>query len=393
MATLLVIIFWICAAILFYTYAVYPPLIWCLSRIFGREAAAREIDESNAPAISLLIAAHNEEAVIDQRLRNALATDYPSDRLEIVVASDGCTDRTASIVRGYADRGVRLIEFTERRGKAAALSRAIAQLQSEIVVLSDANTQLDPSAIRKLAGWFNDPAVGVVCGRLVLVDPSNGYNADSFYWKFETILKQSEARLGALLGANGAIYAIRRSMFIPPPDGTLVDDFAIPLLIKLRHGCSIIFDSQAIAHEETAMDLREEFRRRVRIGTGNFQNLALLWPLLSPRRGFIAFSFFSHKLLRWLCPFFLIAILISSIALADRSFYLIVLLAQFALYVIAAGAMISPRTQLPKALRLAAMFANMNVALLAGFVRWCLPSSQKTWQPTARSSFLEKKSG
>src|ERR1700733_13288400 len=286
MGTISIIIFWVCAGILFYTYLVYPPLIWCLSRLFGRKAIAHEIDDNNAPSVSLLIAAHNEEAVIEQRLNNALALDYPHDRLEIVVPSDGSSDRTTSIVRGYADRGVHLIDFADRRGKAAALSRAIAQLQSEIVVMSDANTELDALAIRQLVRWFDDPAVGVVCGRLVLVDPLSGHNTDSIYWKFETMLKRSEARLSALLGANGAIYAIGRCLFEPPPDGTLVDDFAIPLLAKLRHGCSIIYDADAIAREETAMDVREEFRRRMRIGTGNFQNVALLWPLLNPRRGF-----------------------------------------------------------------------------------------------------------
>ncbi|HMB96357.1 MAG TPA: glycosyltransferase family 2 protein [Tepidisphaeraceae bacterium] len=394
MATTSVIIFWSCATVFIYTYLVYPPLIWCLSRVFGCMASAREIDDSNAPNVSLLIAAHNEEAVIDQRLNNALALDYPHDRLEIVVVSDGSSDQTTNIVNSYADRGVRLIEFAEQRGKAAVLGRAIAQLQSEIVVLSDANTDLDISAVKKLVRWFDDSTVGVVCGRLILIDPLSGHNADSFYWKYETMLKQSEARLGALLGANGAIYAIRRWLFVSPPDGTLVDDLVIPLLAKLRHGCSILYDAQAIAREETAMDVREEFRRRVRIGAGNFQSIGLLWPLLNPRRGFIAFSFFSHKLLRWFCPFFLIGLLASSIALADRPFYRIILLAQLAMYAIAAAAMIAPRKLgLPKLIRLAVLFVNMNIALLAGFCRWCFPSGQNTWKPTARSSLLEKKSG
>src|SRR5205823_14619527 len=150
----------------------------------------------------------------------------------------------------YAGRGIRLLDYSERQGKAAVLNSAFAELSGEIVLLSDANTQTDPAALRKIVRWFRQPAVGVVCGRLVLTDPRTGRNVDSLYWRYETFLKRCEGRLGALLGANGGIYAIRKAFFTPIPAGTVLDDFIIPLLAKLRTGCTILYDDEAVAQEE-----------------------------------------------------------------------------------------------------------------------------------------------
>jgi len=391
LSTIFIIAFWSCAGLIAFTYALYPPLVWCWSRLWGREPAARDVSDQDAPMISLLIVAHNEEAVMKQRLANALSMDYPRDRLEIVVASDGSSDRTTAIVR---EQGVRLIEFLEQRGKAAAINRAIPQLRGQIVILSDANTEFDSQAVRKLVRWFHDPKVGAVCGRLMLTDVQTGRNVDSVYWRYETMLKQSESRLGGLLGANGAVYAIRRSMFSPTPDGTIIEDFVIPLLARLRHGCSILYDIQAVAREESAPRVRDEFRRRCRIGTGNFQSFAVLWPLLNPRHGFVAFAFFSHKVLRWFCPFFLVGLLVSSLALVDHRFYRIALVAQLIFYAVASITLLIPnRLKLPKLLALSGMFVSMNAALLVGFVRWLSRSRHGSWSPTPRASILENKSG
>src|SRR5205085_81616 len=216
------------------------------------------------------------------------------------------------IVSRYADRGVRLLASAARRGKANVLNSSIPAVKGEVVLLSDANTFTDPQAARHLARWFEDPRVGVVSGRLILTDPATGRNADSLYWKYETLLKKYEGRLGALLGANGGIYAIRRALFTAIPGDTIVDDFVIPLEAKLRTGCGIVYDPEAVAREETAPNVGCEFHRRARIGAGGFQSLGLLWRLLNPARGWVAFTFFSHKVLRWVCPFFLLGLLVSS---------------------------------------------------------------------------------
>ncbi|HVT88948.1 MAG TPA: glycosyltransferase family 2 protein [Tepidisphaeraceae bacterium] len=385
MSTILVIFFWLCAGLILYTYAVYPLLVMVLSEFLGKDRTAREVDSTNWPNVSLLIAAYNEQAVIERRIANALAMDYPKEKLEIAIASDGSNDETANIVKRYAGQGVRLIEFAERRGKSAVLNRAIPQLRGEIVVLSDANSEFEPSALKKLVRWFDDPAVGIVSGRLVLTDARNSRNADSLYWNYETFLKKSESRLGGLLGANGAIYAIRRSCFTPIPDDTVVDDFLIPLLMRLHHGFLVHYDFQAIAYEQAPNQVRDEFRRRMRIGTGNLQNLSLLWPLLDPRQGFVAISFFSHKVLRWLCPFLLIGILIGSACLFNHPFFRVVTILQGAFYCMAMIVAILPRSAgVPKLFRLPTMFVSMNLALLVGYSRWLLQNHHGTWEPTAR---------
>jgi cellulose synthase/poly-beta-1,6-N-acetylglucosamine synthase-like glycosyltransferase len=382
--------FWACAALVAYAYLLYPVAIWWLARRFGRPAMPPAGIAEEWPSVALLIAAHDEEAVIEERLRNALATDYPAGKFEVVVGSDGSTDGTAAIVRRYADDGVRLLDYEQRRGKAAVLNSAVAELDSEIVVLSDANTDIDPAAARRLVRWFRDPRVGAVCGRLVLTDPRTGRNADSLYWRYETFLKRCEGQLGALLGSNGAIYAIRRELYVPIPDGTIVDDFVIPLLAKLRSGCEIVYDCEAVASEETPPDVGSEFRRRARIGAGGFQSIGMLWRLLDPRRGWVAFTFLSHKILRWLCPFFLIGLLASNLLLWDRPFYRACLLGQAAFYLASLLMAAAPGRLAPlKPLRLATMFTGMNLALLVGFWRWLFGSQRGTWDRTARGAETE----
>jgi cellulose synthase/poly-beta-1,6-N-acetylglucosamine synthase-like glycosyltransferase len=379
------VIFWTCAALVVYAYAAYPLVIWCLSRAFGRRPQPPAVADADLPTVSLLIAAYNEAAVIGDRLENALRADYPPGKFRVVVASDGSSDATAEIVSRFAGRGVTLLDYKARRGKSSVLNNAMEEIDSELVLLSDANTHFDPDAPRKLARWFADPSIGTACGRLLLTDPATGANADGMYWKYETFLKKCESRLGALLGSNGAIYAIRRSEYVPIPGDTIVDDFVIPLLAKLKADRKIVYDADAVAREETAEDVAAEFRRRSRIGAGGFQAIVLLRRLLDPRHGWVAFTFFSHKILRWLCPFFLIGMLVTSALLWERPLYRWLLAAQVAFYLVWPLAGRLPRLPGPlKLLRLAAMFTSMNAALLAGFWRWLRGSQKSAWERTAR---------
>jgi cellulose synthase/poly-beta-1,6-N-acetylglucosamine synthase-like glycosyltransferase len=377
-------LFWTCLSLVVFAYLGYPLLIGLLGTCFGtRRCPPAGADDW--PTVSLLIAAHNEEAEIEERIQSALAMDYPADRLEIVIASDGSSDATPAIVRRHAKRGVRLLDYPQRRGKAAVLNAAMTEVNGEIVLLSDANTHIDPHALRSMVRWFADPQVGVVCGRLILHDPERGRNVDSVYWNYETFLKKNESRLGALLGANGAIYAIRRQCYRPIPNNTIVDDFVIPLRAKLQTGCAIVYDCEATAHEVTPRAIGCEFHRRARIGAGGLQSLGLLWPLLDPRRGWIAFTFFSHKVLRWACPFFLLALLASNFALADQLPYTAFLLAQLAFYAVSLLAAFLPaQPRLLRLLRLTTMFTGMNAALLVGYWRWFCGRQKGVWKPTAQ---------
>ncbi len=380
-----ILVFWACFGLVFYAYVLYPALAFALSRLCGRPNPAAVPGPDGLPHVSLLLAAYDEETVLADRLEGAIATDYPAGLFEVVVGSDGSTDGTAAIARSFADRGVRLLDFPERRGKAAVLNDAILTLRGEIVVLSDANTLVDPRAVSKLVRHFARPEVGAVCGRLVLVDSATGRNADGLYWRYETFIKKCEARLGALLGANGAIYAIRRDLYVPIPAGTIIDDFVIPLLAKIRHGCQLVYEAEATAVEETAPDIAAEFRRRARIGAGGFQSLGLLWPLLNPLRGWVAWAFWSHKVLRWLCPLFLIGMIAANLAMIGSPPWRWVLAAQATFYAMSV-AVPSTAYRLPWPLRLASMFTSMNAALLVGFFLWASGRNRGTWRPTARAN-------
>jgi cellulose synthase/poly-beta-1,6-N-acetylglucosamine synthase-like glycosyltransferase len=382
----LVTCLWTCVAVLVYTYLGYPVLVWYLARCFARRCTPpRCPDDAELPSLSVLIAAYNEEAVIEARIQNALALDYPREKLEIVVASDGSSDRTAEIVRRLESRTVRLLDYRCRRGKAAALNSAFTELRGEVVMLSDANTFTEPGAARLLARWFRDERVGVVCGRLILTDPVSGGNVDSFYWKYETALKRCEGRLGALLGANGAIYAIRRDLFSPIPEGTILDDMLLPLQCRLRTGCGLVYDSEAVAHEESAPDMASEFRRRSRFAAGSLQCIRSLWRLLDPRQGWVALAFLSHKVLRWLCPIALVGLAVSNLCLWQQPFFRWLLAGQAAFYLVALVAAFLPGRFLPlRVLRLTTLFTSMNVALLVGLWKALRGRQQAAWRRTAR---------
>lgn len=378
-------LFWLCSSVVIYVYVGYPLLLAAVSRLFGR--LPRPPASSGAvPTISVIIAARDEERVIRERIENLLELDYPADRLEFLIASDGSRDGTCEIVREYAHLGVRLLDFPVNRGKSAVLNDAVASATGEILLLSDANTNLHPSAARLLARWFADPRVGVVCGQLKLVDAVSGRNVDGTYWKYETFLKKCESRLDALLGANGAIYAVRRRLFPRLPGKVAVDDLVIPLLIRMESGSRLVYDADAIAVEETAPEVRSEFSRRARIGAGGFQCLSLIWPILNPRQGWISLAFVSHKLLRWTGPFFLAGALVGSALVGGEPLYGAITLAQLTLYLTAAGGYVWPElVSVSPLIALPTMFAAMNVALLAGFFRWATGRQSGTWARTTRA--------
>ena len=367
---------------------------------------------SELPRVTMVVAAHNEAACIGAKLRNFQALDYPKEKLDLIVGSDGSEDETDAIVARFArdDPRVRL-SIAPRVGKSAVLNRCVPQARGEWVLLTDANTMLRPDALRALARHTINPDVGAIAGRLVLLKPGsstgNG-NADGFgetategeglYWRHETWLKSTEASLGVLLGMNGALYALRRDLFTPLRPETIVDDLVIPLRLVIA-GHALAWAPDALAFEETATSLADESRRRVRIAAGNFQSLAWLWPLLSPRRGLWAYAFWSHKVLRWCAPLFLALAFVANAALALQGrLWSALFAAQCVFYGLAlVGALVAepvseapwPRRAkwtrlllLPRAIH---FFVRMNWAQACGFVRFVLGRQRATWERTARA--------
>ena len=381
--------FWLAVGAIVYTWIVYPLLLWLLCAVRRLLPRRPRMSPNELPFVSLVIAAYREESVIGDRIRNALELDYPADRLEILIGVDGNEDRTGDIVGEFNDDRIRLVQFPERRGKASVLNDCVPASRGEIIAFSDANTNMARNAIQVLVSHFGDSRIGCVCGQLVLTDPTTGRNVDSVYWRYENFLKNREAELNALLGVNGAIYAIRRELFRPIPANTIVDDFVIGMRVH-EQGQRLVYDGTAQAFEETAPSISGEFHRRTRIGAGNFQSLVWLWKLLLPIRP-VAFSFLSHKVMRWLCPYLMLIAFVTNCLLATESPYNILLAAQSIFYLLAAsGFVIRKGRGWYKLLHVPAMFVAMNAALAVGLWRFLKSTQGATWKRTTRSSELSE---
>ena len=385
------ILFWTCVAGIVYPYVGYPIVAWAISRFYRDpvQVAENSVPPNDWPMVSLIIAAYKEEKVILPRLVNATLLDYPVDKLEVLVGVDGREDVTGELVSGFQDSRIRLVQYPQRRGKASVLNDTVPQAKGEILVFSDANTMTQPDSLKRLVRHFRETQVGAVCGKLELIDPSSGQNVDGIYWKYENFLKGCEGRINGLLGVNGGIYALRRELYDPIPSNTIVDDFLIGMRVHLKHK-TLIYDPTAIALEETPDTIGQEFHRRTRIGAGGFQSLRWLAPLLNPARGWIAFTYWSHKMLRWFCPLCMLGALIANLLLLDARIYQITLGLQLALYLTAVAGLLTPLgNYLPRLLRLPAMFVSMNAALLVGMWRSVRGIRSGTWKRTERTQPLE----
>lgn len=374
-----------CFAVL-YTYIIYPVILGLCVRLRGRRAPAERGQDRTGrtmPLVSVVIAAHNEEAVIGSKLENLRATVYPEDRIEFLFGSDGSTDTTNEILRSVTGMQFRAEYFETNRGKAAVLNDLIARARGEIVVFSDANTVYAPTTIRALVEGFEDPEVGGVCGELVLeVDARTmGGQGESWYWKYETAIKRWESDCGTLIGATGGVYAIRRSLYEPLDTSVpLTDDLLIALQV-VRKGYRVVYAPDAVASESASDSVALEFRRKSRIGAQNFNTLKFIGVLLHPRYGFAAFAFWSHKIVRWGVPFLLLALVISSGLLAGGSaLHLAVLAGGGILGGLAAAGWLLDRLGIRLGVfGLPLYFVAMNAALLVGFIRFVMGTQSTTW--------------
>src|SRR6516164_770754 len=351
-------LFWISVAFPLYVYIGFPLLLWLLAALVRRAPRQRAIE----PSVSLLVAAYNEAAVIADKIRNSLALDYPGDKLEIVVASDGSEDATADIVRSFEAENsgrVRLLNYPLNRGKMAVLNDALRELRGDIVAFSDATSMLAADSLRTLVQSFSDPSVGAASGvyRLLKKDQAQLGAQEDVYWKYETFLKVQEARLGAFTGAHGSLFAIRRALYPFPSANTINDDFTIPMRI-LERGHRVAYEPAAVAFEE-AHEM-EGFSRRVRITAGNIEQLREIKSLLWPPRPFVLFCLLSHKTGRLLVPAFMLIALATNLALRGQFPYNWLLVGQALFYCLAAlGGTVDLK---PKILRLPYYFCMVNAA-------------------------------
>jgi cellulose synthase/poly-beta-1,6-N-acetylglucosamine synthase-like glycosyltransferase len=372
-------ILWTGGFLLAYTYLGYPLLIWAGASL--RPRLLRRHDHE--PTVSVLVVAQNEAPRIERRIENLLRLDYPPERLEVLVVSDGSTDSTEGRARPYEAKGVRVIGFPRRRGKPAVLNELVPQARGQIVVLADARQEFEAGTLRALVAAFADPSVGAVSGELILSPNAGGTAVGEgvgFYWRYEKFIRRNESRVDSTVGATGAIYAIRKELFAPIPEDTVLDDVLIPVLIAAR-GYRAVFEPTARAYDRAAATAADEFRRKVRTIAGNFQLFARNPWLLDPRRNRLWAQTISHKGLRLLTPVLLTAALTANVLLAQSAVYRGTLAVQLAFYAAAVTgrALRNVRGTIPL-LTVPYLICLLSWATVVAFMRFASGRQSATWE-------------
>ncbi|MFN3148505.1 glycosyltransferase family 2 protein [Bremerella sp.] len=371
---------WLAIALVIYAYAGFPFLLTI------RGAWARPIKKSPAtPSVTLVIIAHNEEDVIADKLQNTLAQDYPAEKLEILVGSDGSDDGTNERVQDFAPQGVRLLAC-ERQGKIGTLNETVAQATGEILVFSDANSMYDTGSLKAIASCFSDPSVGGVAGdQVYTTDKGNaGSLGERLFWNFDRFLKRMQSRSGSVTSSTGAIHAVRRELFEPVPSG-VCDDFLISTRVVAK-GYRLVFEPDAIAYEEVAASDKAEFRRKSRIIARGIRGLWVMKTLLNPFvYGFYSFQLASHKLLRWSVIFLLPVIFLLSVMCASQGFvYQLLLGLQIVFYALALVGILlrnTPifRNKLAKIMAVPYFFCMANFSALSGWYQFIVGRRVDIW--------------
>jgi cellulose synthase/poly-beta-1,6-N-acetylglucosamine synthase-like glycosyltransferase len=398
----LTILFWLCFGATAYTYFLYPLFLWILTRFVlsaspNIEDASRlgpdsEKTDTELPTVTMVISAYNEKDILPDKISNCRAIDYPPEKLTFLIGSDGSTDGTAQILHRIEDDRFGVLVSRIRRGKVQMLNRLMKQVASDLVVFSDANTMYQPDAIIELVKKFQQPNVGAVIGKLELSVPvheTNPCQTEGLYWRYENRLKEMESALGAVPTINGGIFAIRRELFEELPAQAVTEDQVLGMkIMSRRYRC--LFAPEACGRE-TVSSWQGELRRRIRISAGNFQSLFLVPAILNPRLGWVSFAFVSHKLLRWLAPFFLVGMLWANLMLAGQLFYGSTLLLQAVFYISGLIGAILPKLggviakqSVFRVLAIPKYFLLMNFAILLGCARFIFRRQQVTWAKAQR---------
>jgi cellulose synthase/poly-beta-1,6-N-acetylglucosamine synthase-like glycosyltransferase len=376
-------VFWLSLVLIAYTYGGYALFISLLSILPWKPVRRAAIE----PKVSLIIAAYNEEKDLGRKIENSFELDYPADRLEIIVASDGSTDSTDEIARSYAtnDRGVRVVlhRVEGRKGKTAAQNSAVKAATGEIVVFSDAASMYDRNAVRSLVRNYADPTVGAVSGQYHYLKPKQGSVgfATMLFWKFENFIKSRQTRIQTITGCCGCIYSVRKRLYTDLP-AEIISDLVEPLAI-LRQGYRIVFEPEALAYEEPTEKPKDEFKMRVRVIVRGMNGLLFMRTLLNPFKfPFVSFQLISHKVLRWLIPCFCITAFLSNLWLSfDSPFYRVLLWGQFAFYGLAlVGFVLDSKGIRSKIFYLPMYFTIVNSASLVSLFKVAQGEKIVVWQ-------------
>jgi len=384
--TILLVLFWLSIGGIIYVYFGYPLLLLLVSKIKRRSINQREI----FPTVTVLIAAYNEEKVIRERIRNCLSCDYPMEKLEVVVGSDGSDDKTNEIVRQFSEQNVKLDYSPERKGKLGVFNRAIPKARGEIVIFSDANSEFDQGAIRKLVRNFSNGDVGCVSGTkcIKVQDELTAGQGESLYWKYESFIKRKESNIHSAMGADGSIYAIRKKLYsFPEEDIGYSDDFIISMQ-TISQGYRLIYDPEAIVYEDASDSLRAEFKRKIRTLSGGIHGYVKLKHLLNPFRSPIWWQLTSHRILRFLVPYFMTTALISNIVLylySNSKLYAFTLSTQCLFYLLAiTGAFLGNRGIKVKIFYFPFYFSLVNFTPVSALLRFLRGKTETKWGKIGR---------
>ena len=389
------LLFWLSVFVVFYVYVGYPIIVTFLARLYARPVKKQAI----TPTVTLLIAAYNEEIVIEGKIHNSLALDYPKDLFQILIAADGSDDHTVEIVQKYADSGIELSFAPERRGKMAAITRALQLARGDIVVFSDANNHYQADTIKYLVRSFADATVGAVSGAKHIKE--NGKllgSSEGLYWKYESFLKKQETHLGSCIGVTGEVLAIRRELFVEPSTQVINDDFYI-LMQVLRQGYRLIYEPMALSYEEASATAADEITRRARIIAGRYQAISMAAKSFHLANPLVVWQIISHKFLRPIVPVMMVLAFISNLVAiiwppaamnlrglwlsAPFNKYFFILQCLFYLMALL-GNFIQKEDWIGKTLYLPSFIVNSNFAALIGLFRYVAKKQQVTWKKVNR---------
>ncbi|MCP4632287.1 MAG: glycosyltransferase family 2 protein [candidate division Zixibacteria bacterium] len=371
------VVYWICFILLLFTFLGYPLLML----ILGGQKKRVEYAGSYQPRVSLLICAYNEEDVIAEKIENALAIDYPSDKLEIVVVSDGSTDRTNDIVKEIVDPRLNFISYPERGGKAKALNTGMEHIIGEVVIFTDANVMFEPEALYKLVNVFKDNSIGCAVGNVQLKSADGSIAGEGLYSKYEKAVHTAEGNFSSMITVDGAMYALRREYVKPIPPDSLTDDWYLATGV-LEDDLRIVYVDDAIGYENAAETVSGEFTRKVRMIAGGYQTAFRRSKLFfnPSAHPLTFFMFISHKFLRWLALFFMAGLYLSNLyLLGELSWYMMTFILQVVFYVLALLGWLSGDKLKSPLFHIPYYFTAVNWAAVLGLIKYISGEQKVTW--------------